>query len=92
MRRDVVIRKNCFDTAGLTHAMITILHVNLVGQGDAIAKLGQEFLVRMRCIYRFAERRAIGSYAIEDDPQPFEWFVRQNAFEVLLSRFEIDMS
>src|SRR5437773_8576081 len=60
LRRDVVTRQNCLDSTGRAHAGITILHVDLVGQSDAISKPAEEFLVRTRSVYRRVLRTSIG--------------------------------
>ena len=60
LRRDVVTRQNGLDSTRRAHAGITILHVDLVGQSDAVPKPAQEFLVRTRRVYRRALRTSIG--------------------------------
>lgn len=89
LRWDVVIGKNGLDAAGRAQAGVGILNVNLLGQNHSIAKPGQEILVRIGSDDGFAQRFPVGRHFVEDGFEPFEWFTGQDAFEILLPRFDV---
>ena len=65
-------------------ALICILYVNLVDQGDSITKPGQEFFQRICSAYACAQRLAVASQSVENGFESGKRFARQNALESLL--------
>ena len=82
-----MVRQDRANAARRAHAGITILHVQLFGEGESIADIFEKILIRGSGKHSFAQSFRSDPQVIEDRFEPFKWFKRHDPFESLQAGF-----